>query len=72
MTAETAITFLHTAASWQALVARCRDILHIPSIWRDRARHRAVLAQLDTRQMRDCGIDPAAVQAESAKPFWRA
>ena len=72
MAAGTDIVSVQTPASWQAPIARCLDIARLPSVWLARIHHRAALAQLDTRQMRDCGIDPAAVQVEIAKPFWRA
>ena len=39
--------------------------------WRERARQRRELANLDYRTMRDLGISPTDVQFEANKPFWR-
>ncbi|KMO28260.1 DUF1127 domain-containing protein [Methylobacterium aquaticum] len=41
-------------------------------LWWRRARDRRVLADLSPAQMRDTGLDPDEVRAESLKPFWRA
>jgi uncharacterized protein YjiS (DUF1127 family) len=43
-----------------------------PLLWLQRLFWRAELRTLDLAQMRDCGLDPAAVAREAAKPFWRA
>jgi uncharacterized protein YjiS (DUF1127 family) len=40
--------------------------------WQERARTRAMLAELDDHLLRDLGIDRAAARRESDKPFWRA
>lgn len=37
----------------------------------DRARERAVLAELDARALRDLGITPYEAGIEARKPFWR-
>ena len=37
-----------------------------------RSRERRALAELDTRLLRDIGVDVAAARAEAAKPLWRA
>ena len=58
-------------ASDTTLVADIARLLHAPRIWVLRAQHRAALAALNERQMRDCGIDPNDVRREIAKPFWR-
>jgi len=39
--------------------------------WRERAKQRRELANLDYRTMRDLGISPTDVQFEASKPFWR-
>ncbi|MGQ3297115.1 DUF1127 domain-containing protein [Reyranella sp.] len=39
--------------------------------WRERARQRRELVNLDYRTMRDLGISPTDVQFEANKPFWR-
>lgn len=39
--------------------------------WRQRIQARRTLAQIDTRSLRDAGIDPGAAQFEAAQPFWR-
>lgn len=42
------------------------------TVWRQRARARRDLAQMDARSLRDIGISPAAAAYESGKPFWQA
>jgi uncharacterized protein YjiS (DUF1127 family) len=39
--------------------------------WRNRARERRELAQLDARSLRDLGLNPGNIQFEANKPFWR-
>ena len=39
--------------------------------WRERAKQRRELANLDYRTMRDLGISPTDVQFEANKPFWQ-
>ncbi len=39
--------------------------------WAERRRSRLALARLDLDLVRDIGLDPAAAQAEAARPFWR-
>ena len=39
--------------------------------WRERSRTRAHLADLDDHMLRDIGLDPAVVEHEIRKPFWR-
>jgi len=39
--------------------------------WRQRARSRKELAQLDTRSLRDLGLSASDVNFEINKPFWR-
>jgi uncharacterized protein YjiS (DUF1127 family) len=43
----------------------------ILTTWRERARQRRELGNLDYRTMRDLGISPTDVQFEANKPFWR-
>ncbi|MFI4998688.1 MAG: DUF1127 domain-containing protein [Reyranellales bacterium] len=40
------------------------------AVWRQRARARRDLAQMDARSLRDIGISPAAAAFEAGKPFW--
>lgn len=39
--------------------------------WRERARQRRALAELDDRMLRDIGVTRRAAVQECAKPFWR-
>lgn len=39
--------------------------------WRQRARSRKELSQLDTRSLRDLGLSASDVNFEINKPFWR-
>ncbi len=41
-------------------------------VWQQRLRDRAALQRLPDHLLRDIGLDPAEVQAEAEKPFWRA
>ena len=41
-------------------------------LWFARARERRQLAELDARELRDIGIDPATRDAECRKRFWEA
>ncbi len=47
------------------------NLLGVPQLWLQRLFWRSELAMLDREQMRDCGLDPAIVQEEANKPFWR-
>jgi uncharacterized protein YjiS (DUF1127 family) len=40
--------------------------------WQARAQQRHDLASLSDRMLADIGVDRAAANVESAKPFWRA
>ncbi|WP_330890138.1 DUF1127 domain-containing protein [Ferrovibrio sp.] len=40
--------------------------------WRQRAKMRRALAQIDAHTLRDAGIDPGAAHFEASLPFWRA
>jgi uncharacterized protein YjiS (DUF1127 family) len=39
--------------------------------WRQRARQRRLLAQLNDRLLSDIGLSRSEVEREAAKPFWR-
>jgi uncharacterized protein YjiS (DUF1127 family) len=39
--------------------------------WRERARMRRALAQVDARCLRDAGIVPTQAMFEANQPFWR-
>ena len=40
-------------------------------VWRERARQRRALMQLDDRMRKDIGVSQADVMHEVSKPFWR-
>jgi uncharacterized protein YjiS (DUF1127 family) len=42
------------------------------ALWLERARRRQELRDLTPTQIKDTGLNSAAVAAEAAKPFWRA
>ena len=44
---------------------------HILRTWRQRARDRKALAQLDHRTLRDLGLSEGSARFEANKPFWR-
>jgi uncharacterized protein YjiS (DUF1127 family) len=46
-------------------------VLRLVRQWRRRARDRALLAQFDSRMLRDLGITRADVVREINRPFWR-
>jgi uncharacterized protein YjiS (DUF1127 family) len=48
-----------------------RASARLPQLWLQRLFWRAELKALDAAQLRDCGLDPAAVAREAMKPFWR-
>lgn len=57
-----------TRAGWHlilgSIVATLRD-------WRRRSAERNALARLDTRTLRDIGLDPGVVDYEIRQAFWR-
>lgn len=52
--------------------AAMRAVLERMGSWRQRRRARALLWQLNERELEDIGISRADVWAEARKPFWRA
>lgn len=42
------------------------------SIWYGRAAGRRTIRELTSEQMKALDLDPVALRAEAAKPFWRA
>ncbi|MBU8874364.1 DUF1127 domain-containing protein [Reyranella sp. MMS21-HV4-11] len=48
-----------------------RRLLAKLRLWRERARTRKALAQVDERSLRDAGIAPAQAAFEANQPFWR-
>lgn len=57
-------------------IAAVRDgaalVLRRIAVWHERAHGRAQLRALDSRMLRDIGLDPDAARAEARKPFWMA
>jgi uncharacterized protein YjiS (DUF1127 family) len=58
---------LGSAASPQFLAM----LLSHAVLWRERARGRRLLQQLDDRMLRDVGMSRSDVERESAKFFWQ-
>ena len=54
------------------IAARLGGAIALLSCWRDRARQRRQLAQLDARGRADLGVTRCDVARECAKPFWQA
>lgn len=54
--------------AWRMLAASLREKI---AVWRERSQSRRMLAQIDTRSLRDAGIDPGVADFEAAQPFWR-
>ncbi len=48
-----------------------RRLLAKLRLWRERARTRAALAEVDVRSLRDAGIAPTQAAFEASQPFWR-
>ncbi len=48
-----------------------RRILAKLRLWRERARTRNTLAEVDERALRDAGIAPTQAAFEARQPFWR-
>jgi len=53
---------------WQMLSSSLAGLF---ATWRQRARQRRELAQIDARSLREAGIDPGFADFEAAQPFWR-
>ena len=51
----------------ESFFRRCRATLRL---WRERARQRRALSQLDDRLLADIGVTRADAERECAKPFW--
>ena len=47
-----------------------RRLLAKLRLWRERARTRTALAEVDERSLRDAGIAPAQAEFEANRPFW--
>ncbi len=47
-------------------------LVRLVMTWQTRAIERAHLGALDTRLLKDMGIDPVEARREAEKPFWRA
>jgi uncharacterized protein YjiS (DUF1127 family) len=60
---------LSTAKPGDSLPVRLLSTLQL---WRRRARERAELAKLTSRDARDLGVDPGVLAYEASKPFWTA
>jgi uncharacterized protein YjiS (DUF1127 family) len=48
-----------------------RRLLATLRLWRERARTRGALSQVDERSLRDAGIAPTQAAFEASQPFWR-
>jgi uncharacterized protein YjiS (DUF1127 family) len=53
------------------LTTLCARVAATLALWRGRGRQRDLLAQLDSRMLRDIGITRDDARRECAKPFWR-
>jgi uncharacterized protein YjiS (DUF1127 family) len=47
------------------------SVFALLAVWRERARVRRQLAQLDDRQLRDIGVSPIDIQRGIMEPIWR-
>ncbi len=57
------------SAALAAAMDRCIELL---MTWRQREADRAVLAEMNERDLRDVGLTRSEVLVEADKPFWRA
>jgi len=55
-----------------ALTRAAVAVLHLFSLWRERAQGRRALLALDDRALHDIGIDRMTAVREATTPFWRA
>ena len=55
----------------QGLLSQVGRLLVLSLLWRERARQRHALAELDDRMLKDIGLSQAEVSREIAKPFWQ-
>jgi uncharacterized protein YjiS (DUF1127 family) len=51
------------------LIAQLRATM---AVWQQRVRERHYLAQMNWREVADMGVPHSAIEAEIAKPMWRA
>jgi uncharacterized protein YjiS (DUF1127 family) len=64
-------SLLNEFYSFKALpMASLRTRLSRISLWRERARQRRALRQLDDYMLRDLGLTRLDVDREAARPFW--
>ncbi|MBR0681981.1 DUF1127 domain-containing protein [Roseomonas eburnea] len=47
------------------------DLFGNLAMWRERARGRRLLIEMDARLLKDIGMTQDAAAAEAAKPWWR-
>jgi uncharacterized protein YjiS (DUF1127 family) len=67
MQAPTRLALVHSARGIGP-VTRLFDRIYM---WRNRARQRRHLAELDDRLLRDIGLSRVEVEHEISRPFWR-
>lgn len=48
-----------------------RRLLARIGLWRERARARRALGEVDARSLRDAGVAPSQAEFEADQPFWR-
>lgn len=59
-------------AEQQMHPARRHGLLGLLETWRERARTRQELTQMDWRMLADLGLTASAAAREASKPWWRA
>src|SRR5262249_7037514 len=59
---------VHLLSLWKQMLEAFRQIL---GAWRQRARDRHALAQLDDRSIRDLGLTPTQIAYALQAPWWR-
>jgi uncharacterized protein YjiS (DUF1127 family) len=60
------------ARSWRGLRIRLVRAVERVQLWQERAHERHALASLDDHILKDIGVTRSEVNAEAAKPFWKA
>ncbi len=68
--ADTALRIAH--GIWNMVCIAAVAVPETLVIWQERSETRAALYDLDDRLLRDMGIDRAAADEESRRPFWKA